>query len=41
MYLIRRSAVFILTILVIPQAGEEVLAVGLREEQKPWKVNMT
>lgn len=40
MYLIRRSTVFILTILAISQAGEEVLAVGLRAEQKPWKVKM-
>lgn len=35
MYLIKRSSLFILTTPNIPQAGEEVLAVGLRAEQKP------
>lgn len=35
MYLIKRSSLFILTTPDIPQAGEEVLAVGLRVEQKP------
>lgn len=44
-YLITRSAVFIWTNPVIPSAGEEALAVGLRAEQKPiwchqhWRVN--